>query len=150
MSSVVPESTRFLLVDDMVSVRDLVTCVLRERKFKNFVEAANGKEALERLSETRSSGATVEFVLCDIQMPEMNGIEFVKAARLMPEFADLPIVMVSAVGDSATVIEAISAGATSYVLKPFSPEDLISRIELAWQRVREDKEDPSGKQSKAA
>ncbi|MDE3104909.1 MAG: response regulator [Acidobacteriota bacterium] len=109
-----------LLVDDSSVMRKVVhrTLKMAGMEFDEVLEAGDGAEALQRLD-----GKHVDLVLCDINMPNMSGLEFVAAMRTtMPE-KKAPVVMVTTEGSEAQVKLAIAAGATAYVRKPFSVQD---------------------------
>ena len=117
---------RILLIDDSSTMRKIQRRVLSEMNPEfDVVEAGNGKEALEKLKEFNFQFG---LVLCDINMPEMNGMETLKAIRSMPETVKLPIIMCTSVAEKGQVMEAIKAGATNYLVKPFQPEDLKNKI----------------------
>ncbi len=117
---------RILLIDDSSTMRKIQRRVLSEMNPEfDIVEAGNGKEALEKLKEFNFQFG---LVLCDINMPEMNGMETLKAIRAMPETLKLPIIMCTSVAEKGQVMEAIKAGATNYLVKPFQPEDLKNKI----------------------
>lgn len=85
----------------------------------------NGRKALEVLSEHHGN---VALVLLDWNMPEMNGIETLRALKVHAAYKDIPVMMVTTESERANVIEAIRAGARHYLTKPFSQEDLVTRI----------------------
>jgi two-component system chemotaxis response regulator CheY len=117
---------RILLVDDSSTMRKIQRRVLTEMSPEyDIVEAGNGKEALEKLKEFNFQFG---LVLCDINMPDLNGMETLKAIRSMPETLKLPIIMCTSVAEKGQVMEAIKAGATNYLVKPFQPEDLKNKI----------------------
>lgn len=117
---------RILLIDDSSTMRKIQRRVLSEMNPEyDVVEAGNGKEALERLKEFNFQFG---LVLCDINMPEMNGMETLKAIRSMAETVKLPVIMCTSVAEKGQVMEAIKAGATNYLVKPFQPEDLKNKI----------------------
>ena len=117
---------RILLIDDSSTMRKIQRRVLSEMNPEfDVVEAGNGKEALERLKEFNYQFG---LVLCDINMPEMNGMETLKAIRTDPQSAKLPVIMCTSVAEKGQVMEAIKAGATNYLVKPFQPEDLKNKI----------------------
>ncbi len=117
---------RILLIDDSSTMRKIQRRVLNEMNPEfDVVEAGNGKEALERLKEFNYQFG---LVLCDINMPEMNGMETLKAIRTDPQSAKLPVIMCTSVAEKGQVMEAIKAGATNYLVKPFQPEDLKNKI----------------------
>lgn len=97
----------------------------------DIVEAGNGVEAMDTLKQHNFD---FTFVLCDINMPEMNGMETLKAIRESAEGKTLPVIMCTSVAEKGQVMEAIKAGATNYLVKPFQPEDLQKKIETVLEK----------------
>ena len=116
----------FLIVDDAHSVQQQVTNLLIELDFKYFHYADDGAQAFKEMEKLRSQGVVIDVILLDINMPNMNGIEFLKVARAI--FKDVPVIMISAEGDSAIVMDAITAGANQYILKPITSEQLKVKL----------------------
>ena len=117
---------KVLLTDDSTTMRKIQRRVLTAMGIEDVVEASNGKEALDKLKELNYQ---VTFVLLDINMPEMNGMETLKVIRSTPASAQLPVIMCTSVAEKSQVLDAIKAGASNYVVKPFQPEDLKKKIE---------------------
>ncbi|EQC49572.1 putative chemotaxis protein Chey [Bacteriovorax sp. BSW11_IV] len=117
---------KVLVVDDMPSIRDNIVSCLKTIGFKKVNQAENGKQALGKIREQDEN--QFEFIFTDINMPEMNGIEFVKVLRADPTFDNTPIIVISTENESATVMEAIYAGASNYIIKPFRPDTLKQKI----------------------
>ncbi|URA10371.1 response regulator [Thermospira aquatica] len=109
---------KFLIVDDSVTMRKIVALVLREEKY-DVVEAENGKDALAKLE-----GNTFDYFIVDYNMPEMNGIEFIKAIRQMPQYAKTPIIMLTTENEQDKQEEGRQAGANRWIVKPFKNEVL--------------------------
>ena len=111
-----------LLVDDSSVMRKIVARAIRQTGLEVDIvaEAANGKEALTALESN-----SVDLVFCDWNMPEMNGIEFIAAAR---QSYQMPIVMLTTEGTNDRMQEALTAGANAYVTKPFTPETLQEKM----------------------
>jgi two-component system chemotaxis response regulator CheY len=110
---------RVLVVDDFATMRKIIKNVLRQINMDNVVEAENGKHALSVL---RSD--SVEFIISDWIMPEMTGIEFLRACKEDEAIKNIPFVMVTAEAQKDSVLEAIKAGVDNYIVKPFTPEKL--------------------------
>jgi len=106
-------------------MRKIQKRVLAEMKVDEIVEAGDGKEGVEKLKEHNFD---FTFVLCDINMPEMSGMEVLAAVRAIPEAKTLPIIMCTSVAEKSQVMEALKAGATNYLVKPFQPDDLKAKI----------------------
>jgi two-component system chemotaxis response regulator CheY len=106
-------------------MRTILGGVLRGLGFE-VLEASNGAEGLARLD----GAAKPDLVLVDWNMPEMNGLEFVKAARGRPEFGTVRIMMVTTENDVNRMHEALQNGADEYVMKPFTRDILVNKLEF--------------------
>lgn len=111
-----------LIIDDAVHIRRLVARMLQQFGF-NTLQAADGKEGLQILKADRP-----DIVTCDIAMPVMDGYEFLAAARSDPATKDIPIIMVTAVGQEGEAARATEMGADAYLTKPFSSSHLLEII----------------------
>jgi two-component system chemotaxis response regulator CheY len=116
---------RALVVDDSRTVRIIIGQILRELGIE-VVEAATGLEALEQIQRQPD----VELMLVDWNMPEMNGIDFIRAVRSQRAFDTTRILMVTSEAQSDHVAEAIQAGANEYLMKPFTKEVLVAKLSL--------------------
>jgi two-component system, chemotaxis family, chemotaxis protein CheY len=114
-----------LIVDDAAVMRMRLRDILSSR-YSIVAEAENGLQALSMYKNHMP-----DFVTMDISMAEMNGMEALK--KLLAEFPDAKIVMVSAVGQKAQVFEAISCGAKDFIIKPFEPERVLIAIERLFE-----------------
>lgn len=114
-----------LVVDDSKAMRMLLVRMLKGMGWETF-EAGNGREAIDRLSEV---GPT-DLALVDWNMPEMNGYEFVQAARANHEYDDMRIMMVTTETEMEQMMMAIAAGANEYVMKPFTQEIIMDKLQL--------------------
>lgn len=119
-----------LVVDDALFIRDLLKKSLRA----NFPgiqieEAVNGLKAKQILSNQ-----SFDLILCDWEMPEMSGLELLEWFRQQPQFKTVPFIMVTSRGDKENVVQAIQAGVTDYVGKPFTQEQLTSKVTKALTR----------------
>ena len=120
---------RFLVVDDSSTMRRIIINTLTKLGYDNVSEAANGREGLDRLG---SNGADV--IITDWNMPEMNGIEFIRALRSMDGKQNLPVLMVTTNAAKDDIVEALRVGVNSYVVKPFTPETMKEKIEAVIAR----------------
>jgi two-component system chemotaxis response regulator CheY len=118
-------SLKFLIVDDSVTMRRIVANSLKNLGYSEFVEANDGKEALEKLSVD----ATINFVITDWNMPVVSGLELVKSIRSSEKLVKLPILMVTTRGIKEDIIEALQAKVNNYVVKPFTPSILKEKID---------------------
>ncbi|MDR2479438.1 MAG: response regulator [Treponema sp.] len=118
-----------LVVDDSRIMRNIVKNTFSLMKIPcDFVEAANGQEALTQLQNQK-----IDLILLDWNMPQLSGIDFLKQVRAKPEYANLPIIMVTSEAAKYNVIEALKAGATDYIIKPENEKnfrDKMSKITL--------------------
>ena len=114
---------KFLVVDDFSTMRRIVRGLLKELGFVNVEEAEDGAVALNMLK-----AETFEFVVSDWNMPNMTGLELLKAIRADARLAHLPVLMVTAEAKKENIIEAAKAGASGYVVKPFTAATLDEKL----------------------
>ncbi len=112
-----------LVVDDFSTMRRIVKNILRQLGYDNIIEADDGTTALEVLKREK-----IDFIISDWNMPQMTGLELLKAVRTSEEWKDLPFLMVTAEGQKEHVIEAVKHRVSNYVVKPFTPETLTEKI----------------------
>ena len=117
-----------LVVDDSRAMRTIIGRFLKEAGYQ-IAEAADGREALDRLAELRPT-SPVSLVMVDWNMPEMNGLEFVQAARADVAYRDVRIVMVTTETEIERVFSALEAGADEYLMKPFNQAALNDKLDL--------------------
>ena len=115
---------KILVVDDFSTMRRIVRNLLKELGFANVTEAEDGVDALNKL---RSEG-NFEFVVSDWNMPNMTGIELLKTIRGDAALKHLPVLMVTAEAKRENIIEAAQAGASGYVVKPFTAATLDEKL----------------------
>ena len=116
---------RAMVVDDSRAMRTIIGRMLKEAGFE-VLEAGNGKDALGVL---QAQGA-VELMLVDWNMPEMNGFELVQAVRAQPQYAAVPMMMVTTEAEVHRIASALEAGANEYLMKPFTPDALKEKLAL--------------------
>jgi len=115
-----------LVVDDSRAVRMILARTLKELGFE-VREAANGREALEVIETEKTA---VSLVLADWNMPEINGLELLKQLRQKPELSSLVVVMVTTETELDQMAAALEAGANEYVMKPFTKDILVEKLQL--------------------
>ncbi len=115
-----------MVVDDSRAMRRILARNMQEAGFE-VCEAANGSDALARL---RASPDEISLVLVDWNMPEMNGLEFVKQVRADPAFSRTRLMMVTTETEMERLVAALEAGADEYVMKPFTKEILFDKLRL--------------------
>jgi len=116
---------KFLVVDDSVTMRRIVSNSLKNLGYTDFVEAADGKEALDKLAVDEE----INFVITDWNMPVLSGLELIKAIRSDDKYSHLPVLMVTTRGVKEDIIEALSAKVNNYIVKPFTPQILKEKID---------------------
>jgi len=113
---------KFLVVDDSASMRQLVSFTIKDAGYDVSV-AENGKDALAKLSNGK-----VDMVITDLNMPDMDGIELIKKLRAMPDYKFTPIIMLTTESQELKKQEGRQAGASGWIVKPFSPEQLLGVV----------------------
>lgn len=111
-----------LIVDDSESIREVVRFTLENEGY-NVLVGVDGKDALKHFN-----GQTIDLVITDLHMPEMDGIELIKHIRAMPDYERMPILFLTTESQTAKKMEAKDAGATGWIIKPFVPAKLLSAI----------------------
>ncbi len=111
-----------LAVDDSKTMREMVAFTLKEAGY-NVLQAEDGKHALSVLSENK-----VDAIITDLNMPNMNGFDLIRAVRAAGEHKFVPILMLTTEGDDAKKQEGKAAGATGWIVKPFNPQKLIDVV----------------------
>ena len=119
---------KVLVVDDFEMMRFVLIKGLKEMQVTQVEQATNGNEAIDKLNEAESSGKPFDIVFCDWNMPEASGLQVLEYCRLMPTYQKTPFIMVTAEAESQSVIKAVKQGASDYIVKPISPEDLSKKL----------------------
>ena len=116
---------KVLIIDDSAVMRKIIQRNIMQSGLlvDSFLEAGDGREGLEK-----ATANDVDLILCDWNMPNMSGIDFVKALRGSGQKSNTPIVMVTTEGSDAKVEEAKNSGANGYLTKPFTPEQLKAKL----------------------
>ena len=128
--------TRFLVVDDSVTIRDGVRAVLNKIGFSLVDEAADGRVAIEKLKRAVDDSKPYAAVFLDINMPEMDGLKALEIIRQTPSIQSTPVVIVTTESAKPTVIRAVMQGVSGYIVKPFSHEDVKRKVVEIFQRVQ--------------
>jgi two-component system, chemotaxis family, chemotaxis protein CheY len=111
-----------MVIDDSVSLREVVGISLRTAGYE-VIEACHGKDALEKLD-----GRKVQLMICDVNMPVMDGISFVKEVKQLPRHRFVPIIMLTTESRESRKVEGQLAGAKAWVVKPFRPEQMLRAV----------------------
>jgi two-component system chemotaxis response regulator CheY len=123
------KNLKFLIVDDFSTMRRIVRNLLKELGFTNADEAEDGVVALQKLKS-----GSFQFVVSDWNMPNMTGIELLRAIRADNDLKHLPVLMVTAEAKKENIIEAAQAGASGYVVKPFTAATLEEKLNKVFEK----------------
>ncbi len=129
-----PSETKILVIDDMPSIRDLVKNTLKAMGFKNIVEAGDGEEGLKVLMQNNVAGSQIQLVISDWNMPKMKGLDLLKQVRATAEWVNLPFVLLTSESERDQVTEAVLAGVSQYIVKPFSAKIFEDKLKAAWTK----------------
>jgi two-component system, chemotaxis family, chemotaxis protein CheY len=121
---------KFLVVDDFSTMRRIVRGLLKEIGYNNCEEAEDGVEALSMLKQ-----AKYDFVVSDINMPNMTGFELLKAIKEDPNLKHLPVLMVTAEARKEDIVLAAQTGAAGYIVKPFTKATLEEKVQKIMQKL---------------
>ena len=124
------QNMRFLVVDDFSTMRRIVRNLLKELGFSNVDEAEDGQIALHKLKNGQ-----FDFIVSDWNMPNMTGIELLKAIRADPQLKHIPLMMVTAEAKKENIIEAATAGASGYIVKPFTAATLDEKLKKVFAHM---------------
>lgn len=124
------KNLRFLVVDDFSTMRRIVRNLLKELGFTNVDEAEDGQVALHKLKTQH-----FDFVVSDWNMPNMTGIELLRAVRADGQIKHLPFLMITAEAKRENIIEAATAGANGYIVKPFTAATLEEKMGKIFQNL---------------
>jgi two-component system chemotaxis response regulator CheY len=126
-----PVDMKFLIVDDFSTMRRIVRNLLKEIGYANADEAEDGVAALAKLK----AGA-FDFVVSDINMPNMNGFELLAAIKAEPNLKHIPVLMVTAEAKKEDIVSAAQGGAAGYIVKPFTKATLEEKLQKIVQRTQ--------------
>jgi len=119
-------ASSILIIDDSKTVRQEILLILREISlFDNYREAADGIDGLKSLLEHKA-----DLVICDVEMPRMDGFKFIAMMQTRDELKDIPVIMLTGRGDQEMKIKGLDHGACDYVTKPFDPGELVARVKV--------------------
>lgn len=123
------DQKKLLLIDDDPNLILLVKDYLEFRGY-SVITAENGREALDMLN-----GNSPDMIICDVMMPEMDGYAFVEHVRGNPETEWIPVLFLSAKGQSQDRVKGLNTGADVYMVKPFEPEELVAQVESSLKQA---------------
>ena len=116
-----------LVAEDERDIRELINFTLEFAGYK-VTQAANGEEAVQLAEKALAEGTKPDLIMMDVRMPKMTGYEACRHLKLNDAFKDTPVIFLSAKGQDEEIQSGISAGASAYILKPFSLDDLTKRV----------------------
>ncbi|MGA3207937.1 MAG: chemotaxis response regulator CheY [Syntrophales bacterium] len=127
----VNKKIKILVVDDFATMRKVVRNLLKQSGYENVTEAEDGVAAMNVLKSTK-----IDFVISDWNMPNMTGIELLRAVRSDNELSAMPFLMVTAESLKENVVEAVKAGVSNYIVKPFTAEVLGEKIDKILENIK--------------
>lgn len=117
---------KILVVDDSSTMRRIIINTLNKIGYSDYAEAANGREGVEKLA-----AVPIDMIITDWNMPEMSGVDFIRAVRANDLTKHLPVIMVTTNAAQEDIVQALDAGVNNYVVKPFTPDTIKERIQAA-------------------
>lgn len=127
-------NTRILVIDDMFAMRKLVTMFCKRLGFSDFIEAADGALAWKALND---ANPVIGLIISDWNMPNSTGMDLLKRVRGDARFKALPFLLVTAEAEEHQVLEAVKAGVSNYIIKPFAEEMLKEKLEAIHKKLSE-------------
>lgn len=124
------KSIKILVVDDFATMRKVIRNLLKQSGYENIVEAEDGVNALKILKSQK-----IDFIVSDWNMPNMSGLELLKAVRADEDLKTLPFLMVTAEALQENVVAAVKAGVSNYIVKPFTSETLDEKIKKIMEKM---------------
>lgn len=124
------KNMKILIVDDFSTMRRIIKNLLRDLGYNNTAEADDGSTALPQLMN-----GSFDFLITDWNMPNMAGIDLLKAVRADARLKDMPVLMVTAEAKRDQIVEAAQAGVSGYIIKPFTADTLREKIDKIFERI---------------
>ena len=129
-------STKILIIDDMATMRKIVRKHLASLGFENVTDADDGATAWPLIEEAHGSGEPYELIISDWNMPQLSGLELLKKCRADERFAADPFILLTAEAEKDQILEAIKAGVSQYITKPFKPDTLKEKMIATYAAVQ--------------
>ncbi len=131
----IPNNLSFLIVDDFDAVQHMVKTQLTSLGFKGpFHYASSGKQATQIIQEMIEMNKPIQFIISDLVMPNGDGLDLLKKVREIKEHKNTPFVMLTSQDDRDSVMKALEAGASNYLIKPWSQQSLSEKIAYCWEK----------------
>lgn len=118
----------------MPSIRDLVKTQLKTLGYTQIQEAEDGDVGLKMMIDAHNSGQPYQLVISDWNMPKLKGLDLLKKVRQAPEWVQLPFVLLTSESERDQVTEAVMAGVSQYIVKPFSGKIFEDKLKVAWSK----------------
>lgn len=122
------KNPKTLIIEDMQSMRDALSSILKAIGLTKIDKAVDGNDGYTKALTAHAEGEPYDLILCDVNMPECDGITFLKKVSESEYLKDSRIIMVSTENEYSVVIEAIGAGARDYILKPFTQDTVLKKL----------------------
>ena len=120
---------KFLIIDDSISIRKIIIHILKQIGHNSIVEARDGESAYAMLVEHSKKSDPISFIISDLNLPKMSGLDLLKKYKLEKAFQTIPFLLVTADTDHDKINKAYKEGMNDYIIKPFSPAQLKSKFE---------------------
>jgi two-component system chemotaxis response regulator CheY len=131
-----PLDTRILVLDDMPGVRTMIKGLLRGLGYKDIAEGEDGEVGFTLACEAAQNEKPFGLVLCDWNMPKVNGIVLLQLMREHAYYEKVPFFLITAEGEFRQVKRAIELKVTDYIVKPFTPDTLKGKLESCWKKIQ--------------
>jgi two-component system chemotaxis response regulator CheY len=128
-------SIKILVLDDMPTIRDLVKKQLRDMGYKNIISGEDGVIGWQLINDAIDAGAPFDLIISDWMMPNMKGLEVLKLVRAHPKIAKTPFILLTSESERDQVTEAVLAGVSNYIVKPFSPKGFEEKLRAVWKKI---------------
>ena len=129
-----PFTTRILVVDDLASLRDVAIAYLNRLGFKNIDSAEDGAVAYQYFIESKRN-SPYGLIISDWNMPNLNGLEFLKKVRASREHGQTPFILMTTESEKDKVFEAVQSGVSNYIVKPLEQDSLKEKMEAVWKKM---------------
>jgi len=131
-----PAETRFLVVDDVDSMRSIVRAMIRDLGYYSIMEAHDATKALSVMQGAHDLGRPIEVVLSDWEMPGMSGLEFLETLRASAAYAHVPFIMITGADQRESIEAALRQGVSGYLVKLFNQDQLEAQLRAAYIKTR--------------
>lgn len=130
---------RFLIIDDSKVARDIIRVALHQLQYENVDEVKNGKEGLEKIMASVESRSPYALVVCDIEMPELGGLQLLEEVRKDERTSQLPFVMITTEAGRDAVMKAVMSGISGYLVKPVGVDDVKKKVADVYKLIHTSK-----------